>query len=316
LGDAVRTLTRKLDTMPDAGAWEQANQAESKAMASARQLEGNFNRPPEDIDTDVKRLVEEPIRGVQAILPANPAQLLAQPANAAAAALCKDFEQLRRKYPFSRTASEDISLDALNRYFAPGNGELGQFVQQPPFSTLLQRQGKIWIQNPASPTPRLSPQFLRALTSQMQLAEVLYPDDATQPRFDYNVSLDATAPILFNFEAGGQTVHYTGAGAAPSAKFVWPNGSGEAALVLRTDLTVKAVGTGVWGILRLLSKAQEHHGSQFVFSKLGFEGDSQLLRDFAGKPFTLRVNIDAGRASSLFEEDYFPRLSCAAKAVQ
>jgi type VI secretion system protein ImpL len=316
LGDAVRTLTRKLDTMPDSGTWEQANQAESKAMASARQLEGTFNRTSEDIDTDVKRLVEEPIRGVRAILPANPAQLLAQPANAAAAALCRDFQQLRRKYPFNRTASEEVSLDALNRFFAPGNGELAQFVQQPPFSTLLQRQGKIWIQNPASPTPRLSPQFLRALTSQIQLAEVLYPDDAAQPRFDYNVSLDATAPILFNLEAGSQTVRYTGTGSAPSAKFLWPNGSGEAALVLRTDLTVKAIGPGVWGIFRLLSKAQEHHGSQFVFSRLGFEGDSQPLRDFAGKPFTLRVNIDAGRASSLFEEDYFPRLSCAAKAVQ
>jgi type VI secretion system protein ImpL len=317
LGDSLRAFGRKLDPTPDVSVWDEANKAEGKAVAGARQLEGNFNRTPEDIDIEVKRLVEEPIQHVRSVLPENPGQLMAQTANAAAAKLCRSFDQLKRRYPFNPSAREDTNIDELNRYFAPGSGDLAQFIQQPPFASLLQRQGRTWIQNPAAVQPRLSPQFLSALSAQTQFAEMLYPDGATQPRFDYTVSLAATTPILFELETGNQNVQCNGLIATSATKFSWPAaGGGDAKLTLKTALTVQAVGPGLWGIFRLLGKAQEHQGGLFVFSRLGFEGDSQLLQDASGKPFTLRISVDSKIAEALFEANYFSHLACTGKAAQ
>jgi len=319
LGDAMRGFGRKVDSkldgMPDPAVWDDASKAEGKATAMARQLESNFNRTPEDIDVEVKRLIDEPIQRVHAILPDNPGQMMSQSANAAAAKLCRDFEQLKRKYPFNPASREDTTIDELNRYFAPGSGELAQFVQQPPFAQLLQRQGKVWIQNPAVAQPRLSPQFLSALSAQTQLSEMLYADGGAQPRFDYAVSLSDTAPIPFELESGGQSVRCSGQAPSSPVKFSWPDpGGGDAKLTLRSALTIQAVGRGVWGIFRLLGKAQERHGNQFVFSRLGFEGDSQLLQDAAGKAFTLQVNIDS--KTPLFDDSFLSRLACSGRAVQ
>jgi type VI protein secretion system component VasK len=100
-------------------------------------------------------------------------------------------------------------------------------------------------------------------------------------------------------------------------KFSWPDSSGGGAkLTLRTALTVQAVGPGVWGLFRLLSKAQQHSGNVFIFSKLGFEGDSQALLDAEGRPVTLQVTVDAGAASTVFDPNFFTRLACSGRAVQ
>jgi type VI secretion system protein ImpL len=317
LGDSLHGFAQKLDASPDAASFDQANQAQSKAEGIARQLAANFNRTSEGTDVEVKRLVEEPIQGVRAVLPENPGQLMSKSANGAAAKLCHDFDQLRRKYPFNPSAREEVSIDELNRYFAPLTGELAQFVQQQPFSAILQRQGKVWIQNPAASQPHLSQQFLSALSAETQFAEMLYPDAGAQPHVEYALALSATAAIPFDLETAGRSVHCSGLSATLPRSFSWPDPSGgDARLTLRTALTVQAVGHGVWGIFRLLNKAQEHHADVFVFNRLGFEGDSQLLQDAEGKPFTLRVNVESKAAAPLFDENYFSRLPCVGKAVQ
>ncbi|HKE23019.1 MAG TPA: type VI secretion protein IcmF/TssM N-terminal domain-containing protein [Bryobacteraceae bacterium] len=317
LGDALRALGRDAGAAPDLSLWNAANNSEAKAVAGARQMEANLNRTPEDIDTQVKRLIEEPIEHVHSILPANPGQLVAQPANAAAAKLCRDFDQLRRAYPLNATSATDLSLDAFNRYFAPGTGELAQFVQQPPLAGLLVRQGKVWVQNAAAAQPHLSPQFLQALSAQTQVSEMLYPNGVPQPHLEYAVSLNASGRIPFDFDSGGQNSRFTGFGSTVPLKFSWPDsGAGGAKLTLRTALTVQAVGPGVWGLFRLLSKAQARSGNVFIFSKLGFEGDSQALLDGEGRPVTLQVTVDAGAASAVFDPNFFARLGCSGRAVQ
>jgi type VI secretion system protein ImpL len=310
LGDALRTMSPRPDPIADQAAYDQAYRAVDKAWAAARQLEQTFNNTPEQIDLDLRKLVEAPITRVEPLLPRNRvAPILAQ-INGAAQNFCAKFDRVRRKYPFTPNAQEDAGIDELTRLLAPGTGELAHFVQQPPMANLLLKQGSVWIQNPAA-TQNLSPRFLDSLNELSQLSDELFARGATQPRLEYTVSLNATGPIVFEVQADGHTINYAGRPTEP-VKLVWPGSSAGAKLIVRSGLTLPTEGRGVWDIFRLLDRADNPRAGLFTFNKITFAGTEVPLQDVREQPVTLQVQVDP---ATVFGRGRW-RLACSPRATK
>ena len=113
LGTGDTNLVNQTST--SAGA---AKVAVTKIMGS--QVDQSFHT-----ETQVRRLLEEPIIYVELLLTTGPKDAL----NGAGKAFCAQFAAISGKYPFNPKSNEDLSIDQLDSIFEPRTGALWKFYE-------------------------------------------------------------------------------------------------------------------------------------------------------------------------------------------
>jgi type VI secretion system protein ImpL len=312
LGDAFRAMGPRPDPIADQGAYDQAYKAADRAWAAVRQLEQTFNNTPEQVDLDLRHLVEAPIERAKPMLPQNRGGAISAQINGAAQKFCADIDRTRRKYPFTPGAQEEAGLDELTRLLAPGTGTLAHFVSQAPMVNLLQKQGNVWVQNPSA-TQNLSARFLDSLNQLSQLSDALFAHGSGQPRLEYSLALHATGPIIFMVQVDGQNVRWNGGSATEPVRLSWPGAARGAKLIDQAPgQTLQIEENGVWDIFRLLDHGENPRPGSFTFSKIRFAGSDQQLQDVHLQPLTLQIQVDPPTA---FGRGKW-RLDCSPRATQ
>src|SRR5581483_1748927 len=90
-----------------------------------------------------------------------------------------------RKYPFE-PSDMDASLDEVAGLFAPNTGAIWKFEAQAMADLLVKDGGRWQVKDPGK-KPQVTPELLNFLNRAQTIADVFYPNGATQPQFTYTL---------------------------------------------------------------------------------------------------------------------------------
>jgi len=283
----------------------QCLQTALQAQRNAGQIEQALpNDADGHVDQMVSTLLEEPIKGVQ--------RLWAHSAGEGSGGICGPLKALQSAYPFNAHSTRDITLAEFNSFFQPGKGTLSQFLTAQ--KNNLSLQGNIFVRALGSTTP-IGPTFLRTLNELYAIQLAVYPNNATDPRFEYSIT--ARLPDVGVFKAeklafDGQT--WTIGATAGTKTFVWPGPVAQGAS-LNMDGGLGDVeyqnNPGLWGVAHFF---QAYHwstsGANYVIQG-PLPGPGGQTAKVNGKEVDLRFEVNF-KGVPLFEAGFLSNYSCPA----
>ena len=237
-----------------------ASQSYDKAMAAASQIARGFNAVGVgSLDTAVARLLQEPIRFTDRFIIKNPVEAGAGQVNGALRSFCNTHANTFRKYPFRSTSTEDVTLEEFASVFHPVSGAIWKFQQQS-LADYVVKEGGLWKPKDPAKKPQVTKELIDFLNSAESVANVFYPNGATQPHLTYILrpQLDALPKdSAVELEIDGQVNQLT----VFQKPFTWPSPPGikstGAVARLRTTISFAfASRDGVWGVFRILGDAE------------------------------------------------------------
>jgi type VI secretion system protein ImpL len=297
---------------PDPAAYQDANQAVSKALDAVRQMSVPFQR--DQVGTEVVRLLEEPIRLIRIDDPG--AQIVVR-INGKLRVLCNSLANTFRKYPF-RPSMEDVSLGELANGFGPA-GNIWKFRTES-LGDLTVKDGSQWKAKDPAQKPQLTPEMLAFLNRAQAIVTAFFPAGASQPQLTYTLrpKLDsAFKDTTLEVEIDGQRHQWT---SVLQTQFTWPAAAGArggALARLRTGATAYAFDSrdGLWGIFRMMADAEPRPLStplvEWKYVRVGDRSVDPI------QPGPVRVEFAEFPAGvDVFNPLFFSGLVCPAKAVQ
>jgi type VI protein secretion system component VasK len=342
LSDALQTLPALVHTdVPlETGQLQQAKTAVSAADAALHSLEGSFGNTSPDINSDLKRLLSEPvdfarrtIAAVELVKPAPPVKegggAIPPPrpdpgvanaikasiskVNAAALSLCSAEVTLEPKFPFDSDSATDISLGELDQLLKPGTGAYFQFSNLPDVSKTYNHSGRMWAAKPEFPATFSQP-FLNTLNGFGEAEEAFYGTGGDSMHIALTITVDGTGKIPFELEVDGHTIKYSPGHQTPPVQLVWPPlTNAPARLIIKNgskkDSMQTGQWTGPWALFHLLQTADEQSGNVFTFRNVQFGHSLNPLRNDKGIPGTIQITVTSA-ASNVFSRGYFSKLRC------
>ncbi len=192
-------------------------------------------------------------------------------------ASCKQAVQAR--YPFARSAKQDIPLGDFTRLFGP-NGEFDTLVKTK-LQTAIDTSGPVWrAVNLAEGVISVAPETVHNLQQSSVIREAFFANNMPNPAFQADlvlIKLDEHFSEV-QWQSDGQTVHMQGNGAA---RVVWPSltpGNQVKLVALPTGggAPVTLSADGPWGLFRLLDQASVEGGTPDR-QRLAFQVDGRKL---------------------------------------
>jgi type VI protein secretion system component VasK len=225
--------------------------------------------------------------------------------------LCKPLKDLQTAYPFNAHSTREITLAEFNDFFQPGKGKLSQFIVAQ--KNNLSPQGATFVRALGSTTP-IGPNFLRTLNELYAIQMAIYPNNATDPHFEYSVTAhlpDAGGFKSENLAFDGQAWLISGSGG--TRKFIWPGATLQSAtlsLNSGTDLEVARY-QGLWAVAHFLSAYNwQASGSGYIIQGRLIGPTGQPFTS-NGKPVEVRFDVDF-KGVPLFQAGFLSGYSCPA----
>jgi len=293
-----------------------ANNSATQAENTVSTLALNFTPDPADPKSSViskaTQILKEPIVRVPFLLKGAGAG----PVNATAAGMCNAMNRMFAKYPFNPKAVTDTTLEELNGFLKPQEGQLWQFVN----NSLKQSVVLSGSEYAATPGQQLAvtPAFLRFLNHAKHLSDALYKNGA-QANLTFSMQpLPAPDVNHVTLTIDGQTLSTDLQSARPQT-FTWPGSTQNARLLVRfgsggldTQIDDRS---GLWAIWHLLDTAErwEPTGNQYQMEWV--QKTSAGPEIINGHPAAVKFSLDP-QGSQVFAPHYFSGMSCPSKAVQ
>jgi type VI secretion system protein ImpL len=280
------------------------------AKVAARQVAQTFRIDPEThIETQVQKLLEDPITNVEALLRnLGPAEL-----NGKGAGLCTVYRSVWNKYPFNAAATAPATVADVNGIFHKPDGALWKFYDEN-LQKLLQKQGGQYVATPAGGV-NLNPAFVAFFNQAAQLTDFLYAGNTPDPHIAYTLKPVPSEGIqTVGLHLDGQAFTYSG-GDATAKQFLWQaSGAHEAKATVKFGGGPElawSTSDGLWAIFQFFNKAEtwRPQGNGNVLEWIIRIGKDPVTLP-SGKPLTVRFELDMAGAPQVFQKGYFPRLSC------
>ncbi len=306
---------------PDLALNEQAQQAAAKGLDSVRQIAQRFNiNGSEGMDIEVKRLLESPFQYSMRFVVTDPSKVARDKLAGAAKSFCTRLSALEREFPFNPQSDIDAPPDQVAAVFAPPSGALFLFEQQ--LGKLVVREGKEWVQNPETPSPRVTPEFLRFLNHMTAISESLFEDGSAQMKLRYGLKLVPGSGVeSMSLDIDGQQLTAT-SGQAEGKLFNWPGPAGAQQVLIRVKAGANipfASYEGVWGIFHMLTDADPRPmGSRIIeLSKVRRgHGLPESVLDQNNQPIQVRLEVTQLPAGAkVFDRSFF-QARCPVKVVE
>jgi type VI secretion system protein ImpL len=275
-----------------------------QAQRNAGQIEQGLSTDPDGhVDQRVSALLDAPIKSLQALWSVG---------GDSGGGLCTSLKALETAYPFNAHSNREITLPEFNAFFQPVKGTLSQFIASQ--KNNLSLQGSVFIPSLGTQT-KIGPTFLRTLNELYAIQQAVYPNNATDPRFEYTVTAhlpDAggfTNEIL-SFDGQELTIRASGA----TQKFIWPGPNAQgASLNLSTggpNIEYQSE-KGPWAVARFFAvyKWQFSSGKYTIQGPLPGPGGQAARVD--GKEIDLRFDVDF-KGIPLFQAGFLTGYSCPA----
>jgi len=268
-GQIDGVISKLADFYQEISAMESAlrsGSAQMQGIQSAAKLKAEAERLPQPLSGIIKALVAASSGQAAAANQAN-----VQAGVQGASAFCE--RALNNRYPFTRSAQQDVTVEDFAAVFSPG-GDLDKYFQSN-LANLVDVSSQTWKVKPggegaASVTPGTLRQFQNA--------------DAIRRAFFRGGQAAATADlVLVSSEAGPVTLEYDGETQRMSPgqgaiRMKWPAQRPGASARLYTVSAGSAVtGEGNWALFRLLDKAQKDTGGASDKVKLNYTVDGKKV---------------------------------------
>ena len=259
-----------------------ASQAVTKVVASV-QVDQQFGNQDQ-----VRRLLQEPIKNVEALLKRGPLDIV----NGSGKSYCAAFAAAASKYPFDPNSLQDLSMDQLYAIFGPTSDALKKLKDDvKPFTLMV---GNRYAPN-AQAAVKPSANFLNFLNRVTALSEALYPTGSLPPKFSYTLKLLPSNLEGVVLKIGSDTL----SGEGTQHTFVW-TGAGEDVLVTSKsgDVLDSFLGSP-WAAFKFVAKAHQLGGG-----KLEWVGENNgqpiMLTPTKQKSYDFQLQV-AGGANPFFD---------------
>jgi type VI secretion system protein ImpL len=279
----------------------------TQALVTADQIAQGFTIDPDGhMDATVRNLLESPIKALQRSL---------QISGGSTTEMCRTFNTLRSAYPFNSRSSREASLAEFNAFFAPNSGMFSQFLASQRNAVTL--QGSTWIRTPSGTVP-VGAGFLHFVNQMYAIQQAVYPNNATEPHYEYSVTAHLPAVGGYSHEKlifDGQELSVSGSGS--TKKFIWPGSVQGAVLNLSAGSVNLDAQTaqGQWAVARFFSVYRWTPMGNTYRIEGALLGPGGQPITASGKPVTVRFEVDF-RGVPLFEAGYLSGFSCPAKMTQ
>ena len=241
---------------PDPAVSQAADQSRVKAMDAVRQITIGFKSiGVQGIDTEVQRLLEEPITLARNFIVIKAPEVPGGGANRDLRTLCTRVRSL--KYPFQPT-TEEASLADLATVFAPGTGAIWKY-EAATMAEFAVKEGSQWKAKDPAKAP--TPEMLAFLNRAQAITDAFFPGGATQAHFTYTLrprldSLFGNSTVELDID--GQLYQWTN---SLQHQFSWPalpgaKESGGRARIKGSASFAFASRGGLWGIFRIMGDAE------------------------------------------------------------
>jgi type VI secretion system protein ImpL len=278
-------------------------QTVSQAHLSAAQLSQVLPADPDGhVDQTVATLLDEPIKGLQKIWVAS---------GGSGDGLCKPLKDLQTAYPFNAHSTREITLAEFNDFFQPVKGKLSQFIVAQ--KNNLSPQGTTFVRALGSTTP-IGPSFLRTLNELYAIQLAIYPNNATDPHFEYSVTahLPEGGFKSEKLSFDGQEKTITGSGGAQ--RFTWPGAVVKgASLSLTSGDSELQVATyqGLWAVSHFFAGYNWQSSSTGYIIQGPLSGPTGQPIVSNGKRVEVRFDVDF-KGVPLFQPGFLSGYSCSA----
>jgi type VI secretion system protein ImpL len=302
-------------TPPDPNAVMTSNSAATQADGVVSTLALSF-AADSPVSGKTREILRDPIARVPPVLNAAAKGAAAGPVNGAAGAMCSAISPTLAKYPFNPRSPNDSTLQELDSFLKPQEGQLWQFVNGP-LKPHVMLAGSEYISAPNQPVTVTQP-FLHFLNRAKHMSDALYKGGA-QPNMTFSMQpLPSAGLDHVTLAIDGQTLSTDVQGSGRAQTFPWPGAT------QGVDLKVKFSGgsefgmfniPGLWAIWHVLDTAEQWQpaGSQYQLTWVQRIGPN--IETIAGHPVVVKFLLDA-QGSQVFHPQYFSGLSCVSKAVQ
>jgi len=267
----------------DPNALNQALNSVGAAKVSVTQVMGTRVDQKFHMEGEVRRLLLEPIAGVEDLLSSGPADA----ANKGGHSLCQDFDQMTRKYPFNTKASEEVSIDTVNSILAPKVGSLWQFYDKS-LAPSLPKRGSRYEADPSGPL-KLTSGFVSFFNRAAALTTALYGQGSAPPRFQFTLKELPSNVEGLVLKIGAETLSGTG----QQKTFSWSGGNEEIQVTTRSGDILQAY-TGPWAIFHFVGDANSQPSGAVTNLQWILQSNGRTIMLPNGKPksynYQLQVN--------------------------
>lgn len=289
-------------------------QALGQAQASAEQARGEVRKLVQGFDvagdagvagTEVARLLQAPIGGVDAMLGGVPSAGVNQKGQS----FCAAFRPLTSRYPFNPDASASATVDDVSAALMPGTSVLWSFYQDA-LGDILARQGPRYAVKPGA-TVRPTAAFVAFFNRAARASEALYNSDGSGPEVVFSMRVQTSDQLPeVTVSIDGQSKTFTRTDAA-SKTFDWNAArAAQAGITARVNgVTTTLVGApaGSWSIFHLFEEAQWQRASS---------GRYTVQWRVAGLSEPLSAEVSFAKGEPVFMRDYLAHLGCVSQIVQ
>ncbi|HLV85442.1 MAG TPA: ImcF-related family protein [Candidatus Sulfotelmatobacter sp.] len=246
----------------------------------------------------VRRLLEEPIKGADALLKRGPIDV----ANGSGKGYCAQFGAIASKYPFDPNASQDASLDQLYAVLGP-NGDAWKKLNDDLKSFVL-KVGSRYDRNPSAQA-KASDGFLRFLNRVGGLSEALYPAGGQTPHLSYTLKQLPSNLQGVQLKIGSETL----ADESAPKTFTWTGAPEDVSVVTKGGDTLYTF-QGPWAVFKFVSTAKYLGGGKLEWVN-EINGHPVLLPDGKVKSFDYLLQV-SGPANPFFD---MQGMKCVAQVV-
>jgi len=234
----------------------------------------------------VRRLLEEPIKSVEALLKRGPIDI----ANGAGKGYCSQFAGVITKYPFDPNSTQDISMDQLYALFG-ASGDAWKKLNDDIKPFVLKVGSRFVANTQASVKP--SPAFLGFLNRIGSLSDTLYPSGSQPPHFSY--TLKQLPSNLEGVEVKIGSEKLVGDGAKT---FVWTGASDDVQVTTKSGDPLDSF-SGPWAVFKFVARARQLGGGRLEWVS-ETNGRTVMLPNGKQKSYDYQLQV-SGSANPFFD---------------
>jgi type VI secretion system protein ImpL len=198
----------------------------------------------------VRRLLEEPIKNVEALLRRGPIDI----ANGSGRGFCSSFSGVATKYPFDPNSLQDAPLDQLYAIFGP-TGDAWKKLNDD-IKPFVLKVGSRFAPNAAA-TVKPSPSFIAFLNRVAALSDTLYPSGSTPPHFSYTLKQMPSNLEGVEVKIGSEKL----AGEGAQKTFVWTGAPEDIQVMTKSGDTLDSF-SGPWAVFKFVARAHQLAGGK------------------------------------------------------
>jgi type VI secretion system protein ImpL len=269
----------------------QLTQAGNSADAASQAAKKTVDSGPVDQlfknQEEVGRLLQEPIKSVEALLKRGPVDIV----NGSGKSYCAAFAGAVGKYPFDPNSLQDLSMDQMYAIFGPTSDALKKLKDDvKPFTLMV---GNRYAPN-AQAAVKPSQNFLNFLNHVTQLSDALYPTGSLPPKFSYTLKQVPSNLEGVVLKIGNETLSGEGA----QKTFVWTGASEDVLVTSKSGDVLDSFPAGPWAAFKFVARAHPLAGGKLEWVS---ESNGRIVVLPNGKQKSYDYQLQVAGANPFFE---------------